>query len=851
MKRLRAHRGLAAILLVYLVAGAVWSFLAPLGEAPDETDQFEYIRYCVERRRVPGTVQDRLDAGGKSDEPPLYYALVALATGWVDVRPLPRLKLLDPELYPRHSLPDEVLINYALLHTADEQWPFRGLVLQWHLARLLTLGLGAATVVVLYASVRRVSPRRPDLALVAAAAAALNPQFIYISASLNNDNLAALWGAILVWLLLRLAEGDLRWRGFVLLGLLLGLTRMTKFYTLAMLPVVAIVLAALAWRRRRGRYLAGLGLALGLSVAVSLPWLLHIQPLDPAILKGAGRVLVLFDIVRMERWFSPRGEGTVGSGPLAIARAAVDALRLGLRPWAITLFKSFWAFFGPMTVQAPRAVYAVVAALSGLAVAGWARIAADRLRRRPTVLDGCRHLGIPGLQLAAFLGMEVVFFGVMKVLPYTAQGRHLFPALAGIAALLALGWWALWPRLAPGRWALGVGAVLVGLGVACLPTVVRSASKPYLPVRAAPWPGAPTGERAIPLGDGLELLGGRWQAERAGELRGTLYWHATQPPTDEIVIILELVDRAGQVCAVWAGHPGGSRYPTQAWDAGDYVRQALDWPLPPLPADRYTLCLRAERALGRGPAVELAALELPAPAPPAQGGPAVRVYGLDQAVARLRDTVLITWPGAGLEGLVAADGGVWQPLALSARGDQAAFVVAPRVPPGAYTLRGEGSQAAIRVVGRQRNFQPPPGLEPLGAVFAGGVELAGYSLGEGGGAARVTPGETLPLRLAWRARGHVERHYTVFAHLIDPQGRVWGQHDKLPAAEYSTLFWAPGEIVVDEYSIPVNPAAPPGSYRLAVGLYRALGGQRAPARDGAGQPLGDQVLLGDVAVMIR
>jgi len=35
-----------------------------------------------------------------------------------------------------------------------------------------------------------------------------------------------------------------------------------------------------------------------------------------------------------------------------------------------------------------------------------------------------------------------------------------------------------------------------------------------------------------------------------------------------------------------------------------------------------------------------------------------------------------------------------------------------------------------------------------------------------------------------------------------------GQHDKLPGQAYSTLFWAPGEVVVDEYSLQVMEALP-------------------------------------------
>jgi hypothetical protein len=40
---------------------------------------------------------------------------------------------------------------------------------------------------------------------------------------------------------------------------------------------------------------------------------------------------------------------------------------------------------------------------------------------------------------------------------------------------------------------------------------------------------------------------------------------------------------------------------------------------------------------------------------------------------------------------------------------------------------------------------------------------------------------------------------------------------------YSTLLWAPGEVVADSFAIRVDPQAPPGVYHLLVGLYLPVG----------------------------
>lgn len=845
MSERAARWGLILVLAAYLLLGGVFSLFVPLGQAPDEADQFELIRYMLERRKPPRTAQERLTAGGtKGDEPPLYYAILAVATGWVDSGSPCRVKMLDPDLQPRHSLPDEVLINYAPLHTADEEWPFRGQVLQWHLARLLTLALAAATLWVAYRVMRLLCPRRPELALLAITVAALNPQYVYIGSTIQSDILVALMASLLVWILVRLARGDTRWRQFVFLGVLVGLSRLTKFSTLVFLPEVILIVLVLAWRQRQARLVPGLLLALVLSVAVSAPWLFYIKPLDPTIQQGiTGKVLTLFDIVRVERWFSPHGEGTVGSGLPAILRALTDALRLGLGRWASYLFKSYWAYFGPMTVEAPGPVYVVVGMLTGVALLGWARILADRLSRRFTVIDACQDLWIPALHLAAVLGMEVAFFGALKALPYTAQGRHLFPAMVGLTLFLALGWSAIWPRSTSAPATAGLAVLLAGLSLYCLPTVVHSISRPPLPVCSSPWPDAPSPSQSMPLGDGLVFAGARWSVGRPGSVQGTLYWTASEPPTGEAVVVLELLDAEGAVRAVWAGHPGGARYPTQAWDAGDHVRQQFSWPLP----TSFSVPARTLRMRVLREGVQVTSLDLPFELPVGSGPASDAPTSL--ATAGLRDSLLFTIAGGHIEGLVGPDGSVWHPLARTAAGDQAAFVVDARMRPGDYTLRVAGTQPAggalrVKVEGRPRTFETPSGLNPVGAVLGGNVELVGYDLG----GTRVAPGGTLHLRLVWRARGRVDRHYTVFTHLVDGQGHTWAQHDKLPGQEYSTLFWAPGEVVVDEYTLRVDPAAPAGEYRVEVGLYQALTGARAPVLDAQGQPAGDYLTLGPVQV---
>jgi hypothetical protein len=57
-----------------------------------------------------------------------------------------------------------------------------------------------------------------------------------------------------------------------------------------------------------------------------------------------------------------------------------------------------------------------------------------------------------------------------------------------------------------------------------------------------------------------------------------------------------------------------------------------------------------------------------------------------------------------------------------------------------------------------------------------------------------------------------------------------------------------GEVIVDPISAPLTSDAPPGTYRVLVGLYLSPDGPRLPLRDGSGAVVGDELELTRVEV---
>ena len=93
--------------------------------------------------------------------------------------------------------------------------------------------------------------------------------------------------------------------------------------------------------------------------------------------------------------------------------------------------------------------------------------------------------------------------------------------------------------------------------------------------------------------------------------------------------------------------------------------------------------------------------------------------------------------------------------------------------------------------------------------------------------------------------------YTVFTHLIDGEGRIWGQKGNVPVEGwYPTSLWDPGEVVRDPYLLPIDAATPPGTYRIEVGMYDPSSGRRLEVFKEPGVSEGGRILLPfEVAVM--
>ncbi|MBC7223883.1 MAG: phospholipid carrier-dependent glycosyltransferase, partial [Anaerolineae bacterium] len=269
---LRGDRLAVLLVLAFAVVAGMYSVVTPVFEAPDEIQHFYYVKHLVETRRLPVQGPEGKDTWAQEgSQPPLYYILAAVLASPVDLSDTEEVVWLNPQanvgdpLWPANK--------NRIVHREDEEFPYQGTVLAVHLARLLSVVLGAGTVWFAYLLARELLPGRRYLPLAAAALVGFNPQFCFISGAVSNDSLITLLATVNLLCTVRYLLGRMGRRHVVLWGGLLGLAALTKVSGLLLLGLAAVAVLASAWHRRTFRQgLGDLGTLVALWLAVAGWW---------------------------------------------------------------------------------------------------------------------------------------------------------------------------------------------------------------------------------------------------------------------------------------------------------------------------------------------------------------------------------------------------------------------------------------------------------------------------------------------------------------------------------------------------------------------------------------------------
>ena len=561
MGRCAERTVLFLILAIFAALGATYSVVVPPFEASDEKWHYPMVKYIADNGALPVQVPG-VDTPWRQEgsQPPLYYALAAAATFWIDTSDVDVVRHLNPHVDPG-ATPDGN-VNLAVHRPAWESFPWRGTVLAVHLVRLLSVLMGVAAVYLTYLIARQVVPGEPALALGAAAIHAFTPMFVFISGSVNNDNLVVPLSNLALVLLITLIDPESKIENpksllvrYLTLGCVLGLAALAKTSSLALTLLTALVVVVRAVRRRSWQeFLVG-GLAtLVPFVATSGWWFL-----------------------RNLRLYGDLTGLNVFTEILGTRDVPADLAQLWRERQSFAA--GYWGNFGGINVPMPAWIYTVLNTLAILAALGLLVLLIRKL------VGAGRDLVIGHWSFVMCclwgLGVFVPWLGWARV-TWSSQGRLVFSAIASWSLLLAVGLAGWLPR-SWGRWVVvAFACFLLGLAVVApfawiapvyaLPDPLTGAQVTAIPHQLDVDFGVPVAVMRL-LGYDLETKATR----PGGQVVVTLYWEALAPTGLDYTVFVHLLGEGDLLVAQRDTFPGLGLLSTT------WLEPGLRW------ADRYVL----------------------------------------------------------------------------------------------------------------------------------------------------------------------------------------------------------------------------------------------------------------------
>ncbi len=566
VKRAVSRHGIWFVLVMYACLAGMYSVVTPVMEASDELWHYPMVKYIADHHSLP--VQDPQNVGPwrqEGSQPPLYYLLSAALTACIDTSDLPMVRYPNPHA-DNGIITQDGNVN-LMVHGRADGFPWRGTTLAVHVIRFASVLMGVGTVYMGYRLVLEIWPQRTGLALAAAAITAFNPMFCFISGSVNNDNLAMLLGALGIWMIVRLVRRHGQnepiekrtWRrDALLLGVTLGLGVLTKTSVMGLLPLTALAVSYVAWRRRSWSCFLSGGLFTALPVLLISGWW---------FVRNA--LLYDGDWLGLERFILILGYRV----PPATLRQLWGERR--------SFLMAYWGLFGGVNVPMPDWIYALldgalIAAGIGVVVGG-GRYALTWLKRRD---DRARPQQVQVLLLALWPLIVLASWAGWATMTWSSQGRLVFTAITAWSAWMAWGLGNLVPRR--WEWALpgALGAFMWSVAAwAPLGVIAPTYRPPLLPhgqVQPEHVLRANVGGRVRLLGYDIENT-----SARPGEaFYFTLYWESLRSMKRDWSIFCHILDVELELPIATR-----DRYPGEGLLATSMIAPGTRW------ADRYAVRL--------------------------------------------------------------------------------------------------------------------------------------------------------------------------------------------------------------------------------------------------------------------
>lgn len=426
-------RWLWIFLVIALLRGALYTFVVPPWQHPDEPTHFEHVLDIAMaggivpidyvslplRKQISSSMLAHNFWKGMT-QPGLDDQSLS-AVGW---SPIGIYALTQPKLY------------YVLAAVWVRPWLGLPVDFQLYILRLLSVLLNLVVVAVSFYTARLLFSDKDYIVLAVTGFVVFLPGYTDDMSAVNNDVLANVLAALFLGLVALIYRDRRNWRALILLGLLLAgamLTKTTALTLVVALPALFLFYPAWSFKRK-------LAVLLSVVVLVGLmTWYViqFDQPLFQSLVAKLGQYLRVDMFASWQAFLNPAN------------------LRLYYAT-ALTVFKSFWAAFGWRHVTISSVFYWTLGAITLIAAGGlfvWTTLQFVRKNRtglsnwRVNYLIASACVVILAWLAAIVRGQMVQGNGI-----YLSHGRYAYVALIPFAILfvLGLGQWlpATWDRKA-------------------------------------------------------------------------------------------------------------------------------------------------------------------------------------------------------------------------------------------------------------------------------------------------------------------------------------------------------------------------------------------------------------------
>jgi 4-amino-4-deoxy-L-arabinose transferase-like glycosyltransferase len=417
---------LIGILVVYGLLASLFAIRTPAWQTPDEPAHYNYAAQVARNGCCPVIQPGDWDSAYLEQLKAARFAPELLTN-------------FDQIQYEDHQPPLYYLIQALVYRLSDGS-----LVIM----RLVSAAFGLGIIACTWAVARRLMPGQPQIGLGAAALVAFLPQHLALLASVNNDSLAWLLVAVLIWLMVRYALWDSipLW----MLGVLMGIALLTKLSTIFMLGVIGLAILLRQFtpagegRPLRTRLIATVG-----------DWT---RFLLPALVLGGiwwGRNVVVYGFPDV---FGLREHDRIVADQLRTATFIAENGLDGYWSHALrTTFTSFWGQFGWMGLPLWDWLYnlllvvtvVMLVGLIGMSLMTLWRIRAGGGGAAPS--NPARQTALAWLLLALCALLAALQYAYYNLEFLQLQARYMFTGIIPFGIGLALGM-DTWRRWLLGRW---------------------------------------------------------------------------------------------------------------------------------------------------------------------------------------------------------------------------------------------------------------------------------------------------------------------------------------------------------------------------------------------------------------